>query len=51
MTSGETPEMIHANALMLGETGLLLRGASGSGKSALTFGSQVGPVHMAALPG
>ena len=37
MTSGETPEMIYANALMLGETGLLLRGASGSGKSALTL--------------
>lgn len=28
---------IHANALALGEKGLLLRGASGSGKSALTL--------------
>jgi HPr kinase/phosphorylase len=28
---------IHANALLLGETGLLLRGASGAGKSALSF--------------
>jgi HPr kinase/phosphorylase len=28
---------IHANALLIGETGLLLRGASGSGKSALTL--------------
>lgn len=27
---------IHANALIVGETGLLLRGASGAGKSALT---------------
>lgn len=30
-------EATHANALLLGETGLLLRGPSGSGKSALTF--------------
>jgi HPr kinase/phosphorylase len=30
-------EATHANALLLGETGLLLRGVSGSGKSALTF--------------
>jgi HPr kinase/phosphorylase len=30
-------ESAHANALLLGETGLLLRGPSGSGKSALTF--------------
>lgn len=29
--------LIHANALLLGEAGLLLRGASGAGKSALTF--------------
>jgi HPr kinase/phosphorylase len=28
---------IHANALILGETGLLLRGPSGAGKSALTL--------------
>ncbi len=28
---------IHANALIVGETGLLLRGASGAGKSALTL--------------
>lgn len=28
---------IHANALVLGETGLLLRGPSGSGKSALSL--------------
>ena len=30
-------EAAHANALLIGETGLLLRGPSGSGKSALTF--------------
>lgn len=30
-------ETMHANALLLGETGLLLRGPSGSGKSALSF--------------
>ncbi len=29
--------MAHANALLLAETGLLLRGASGAGKSALTL--------------
>lgn len=28
---------IHANALLLGETGVLIRGPSGSGKSALTL--------------
>ncbi len=28
---------MHANALLIGETGLLVRGASGSGKSALTL--------------
>ena len=30
-------EAAHANALIVGEAGLLLRGASGSGKSALTL--------------
>ncbi len=29
--------MIHANALLVGESGVLVRGASGSGKSALTL--------------
>jgi HPr kinase/phosphorylase len=31
------PTFIHANALLIGETGLLLRGVPGSGKSALTL--------------
>lgn len=31
------PEYIHANALVLGETGLLLLGPSGAGKSALSL--------------
>ena len=31
------PASIHANALLVGETGLLLRGPSGAGKSALTL--------------
>lgn len=37
--SGAPPERasIHANALWLGETGLLIRGPSGSGKSALSL--------------
>lgn len=37
--SSEAPtrERVHANALVIGEIGLLLRGASGSGKSALTL--------------
>ncbi|BDV35813.1 HPr kinase/phosphorylase [Methylocystis iwaonis] len=30
-------QYVHANALVLGETGVLLRGPSGSGKSALTL--------------
>ncbi|MBI1868525.1 MAG: aldolase [Methylocystis sp.] len=29
--------MVHANALLIGEAGVLLRGPSGSGKSALTL--------------
>jgi HPr kinase/phosphorylase len=32
-----TEEIVHANALVVGGTGLLIRGASGSGKSALTL--------------
>ncbi len=31
------PQSIHANALIVGEAGVLIRGASGSGKSALTL--------------
>jgi HPr kinase/phosphorylase len=34
---GRPAAFIHANALLIGETGLLLRGPSGSGKSALTL--------------
>jgi len=30
-------ETVHANALLIGETGVLLRGPSGAGKSALTL--------------
>lgn len=37
MTPPDAPVYIHANALVLGECGLLLRGASGAGKSALTL--------------
>jgi serine kinase of HPr protein (carbohydrate metabolism regulator) len=38
MSGGLSPESsIHANALLLGATGLLLRGGSGAGKSALTL--------------
>jgi serine kinase of HPr protein (carbohydrate metabolism regulator) len=37
MTSSQEPCHIHANALVLGEIGLLLRGPSGAGKSALTL--------------
>ena len=33
----DAPLYIHANALVLGECGLLLRGPSGAGKSALTL--------------
>lgn len=32
----ETRRMIHANAFLIGSAGVLLRGPSGSGKSALT---------------
>jgi HPr kinase/phosphorylase len=37
--SGASPDSaaIHANALLLGATGVLIRGASGSGKSALSI--------------
>ncbi|QGM97653.1 HPr kinase/phosphorylase [Methylocystis parvus] len=35
--SAKAPSHLHANALLLGEKGLLLRGPSGSGKSALTL--------------
>lgn len=38
MTAAEAPSpYLHANALALGEKGLLLRGPSGAGKSALTL--------------
>jgi serine kinase of HPr protein (carbohydrate metabolism regulator) len=37
MTPAHKPCFLHANALALGETGLLLRGPSGSGKSAVTL--------------
>jgi serine kinase of HPr protein (carbohydrate metabolism regulator) len=37
MTPAHQPSFLHANALALGETGLLLRGPSGSGKSAVTL--------------
>lgn len=37
MTAAAPPLYLHANALLLGEKGLLLRGPSGSGKSALTL--------------
>lgn len=37
MTPPEAPAYIHANALVLGDFGLLLRGPSGAGKSALTL--------------
>jgi HPr kinase/phosphorylase len=36
MSSG-TPAFTHANALLLGETGVLLRGATGAGKSTLSY--------------
>jgi HPr kinase/phosphorylase len=31
------PETVHASAVLLGETGILIRGASGSGKSSLVL--------------
>jgi HPr kinase/phosphorylase len=37
MTFGEARERVHANAFVIGEVGILLRGPSGSGKSALTL--------------
>jgi serine kinase of HPr protein (carbohydrate metabolism regulator) len=38
MSGAETAtQSAHANALLLGETGVLLRGVSGAGKSALTY--------------
>ena len=37
MTAPHASEYIHANALVLGEFGLLLRGPSGAGKSALAL--------------
>ena len=37
MTPPQASEYVHANALVLGEFGLLLRGPSGAGKSALTL--------------
>lgn len=37
MTSPQAPGYVHANALVLGEAGVLLRGPSGAGKSALTL--------------
>lgn len=40
MTSGEAgkPLYIHATAFVLGEHGILVRGASGAGKSSLAYG-------------
>lgn len=32
------PSTVHASAVLVGETGILIRGASGSGKSALALG-------------
>lgn len=37
MTGARGPTYLHANALVVGEKGLLLRGPSGAGKSALTL--------------
>jgi serine kinase of HPr protein (carbohydrate metabolism regulator) len=37
MTPPQAPAYVHANALVLGETGLLLRGPPGAGKSTLTL--------------
>jgi serine kinase of HPr protein (carbohydrate metabolism regulator) len=37
MTPPQAPAYVHANALVLGETGVLLRGPPGAGKSALTL--------------
>ena len=37
MTCGSLTQWTHANAVVLGETGLLLRGGSGAGKSALSM--------------
>ncbi|PPD41225.1 MAG: aldolase [Methylocystis sp.] len=37
MSASDGPAFIHATALVLGERGLLLRGASGAGKSALAL--------------
>jgi HPr kinase/phosphorylase len=37
MTCGSLTQWVHANALVLRETGLLLRGGSGAGKSALSM--------------
>jgi HPr kinase/phosphorylase len=37
MTPPQASEHVHANALVLGASGLLLRGPSGAGKSALTL--------------
>jgi serine kinase of HPr protein (carbohydrate metabolism regulator) len=37
MTPPQASEYVHANALVLGEVGLLLRGPSGAGKSALSL--------------
>ena len=45
------PQTVHASAILLGETGILVRGASGSGKSSLVMellGGDAGTAHFVA---
>jgi serine kinase of HPr protein (carbohydrate metabolism regulator) len=45
------PDTVHASAVLLGETGILIRGPSGSGKSSLVMellGGDAGTAHLVA---
>ncbi|MEO1198320.1 MAG: serine/threonine protein kinase [Pseudomonadota bacterium] len=51
MTADLASDLVHATAVAIGRSGVLMRGASGSGKSSLARGllSQAGPSRFRAL--